>query len=50
MKNETAMPAPTNPWLDYGLDDLFYALEEAEDGGKEAKAEAIRQAIDALVA
>jgi len=46
MKNETAM----NPFLDYALDDLFYFLEEAEDEGKEAKAEKIRQAIDALVA
>jgi hypothetical protein len=38
-----------NYWLDYSLEDLFYELEAAEDEGKEAKAEAIRQAIDTFV-
>ena len=46
MKNETAV----NPWSLYSLEDLFYELEAAEDEGKEAKAEKIRQAIDARVA
>ncbi len=40
-------PAMTpNPYADYALEDLFYELEAAEDEGKEAKAELIRQAID----
>lgn len=39
-----------NPWLQYSLEDLFYELEAAEDEGKEKQAEAIRQAIDTLVA
>ena len=42
--------AVTNPWLDYALEDLFYALEEAEDAGQEAKARAIQEAIEAHVA
>jgi len=46
MKNETA----SNRYALYSLEDLFYELEAAEDEGKEAKAEAIRQAIDARVA
>jgi hypothetical protein len=46
MKNETAV----NPWSLYALEDLFYELEAAEDEGKEAKAEAIRKAIDERVA
>ena len=46
MKNETA----TDRYALYALEDLFYELEAAEDEGKEAKAEAIRQAIDERVA
>ena len=33
----------------YALEDLFYELEAAEDEGKDAKAEAIRKAIDERV-
>jgi len=48
MDTKTAMTAD-NPWLDYSLEDLFYELEFAEDEGKEAQAELIRQAIDTYV-
>jgi hypothetical protein len=45
MKNETAM----DRYALYALEDLFYELEAAEDEGKDAKAEAIRKAIDERV-